>query len=85
MKCPECGAWSLVKETRQSPTFGYTRRRECANEHRFTTKEVVVPQEEINEERRQHQENFVQRLESIRESRPKTARKNSQTKKYRGI
>ena len=50
MKCPECGAWTLVKETRESPTFGHTRRRECANYHKFTTQEVVVPQEAIDEE-----------------------------------
>ena len=38
MKCPTCGAWSLVKDTRQLK--GYTtRRRECANTHRFTTRE----------------------------------------------
>lgn len=38
MNCPECGAWSRVLSTRQ----GDTRRRECANMHRFTTKETVV-------------------------------------------
>ena len=54
MKCPECGAWTLVKETRESPTFGHTRRRECANYHKFTTQEVLVPQEVIDEERRQN-------------------------------
>ena len=54
MKCPECGAWSLVKETKESPTFGYRRRRECANYHKFTTQEVLVPQEVIDEERRQN-------------------------------
>lgn len=37
MKCPHCDAWSDVKETRDG-----RRRRECANGHRFTTKEVVV-------------------------------------------
>jgi transcriptional regulator NrdR family protein len=70
MKCPECGAWSLVKQTKKSPTFGYTRRRECANEHRFTTQEVIVPQEEIDKERRTHLENNQKRLESIRENEP---------------
>lgn len=54
MKCPECGAWSLVKGTRESPTFGYIRRRECANYHKFTTQETVVPQEAIDEERRKN-------------------------------
>ena len=77
MKCPECGAWSLVKETRQSPTFGQTRRRECANEHRFTTQELVVPQEAIDYERRTHLENIRKRLESIQTRKPKRARKSN--------
>jgi transcriptional regulator NrdR family protein len=77
MKCPECGAWSLVKETRQSPTFGQTRRRECANEHRFTTQELVVPQEAIDYERRTHLENIRKRLESIQTRRPKRVRKSN--------
>ena len=38
MKCPVCGTWTVVKESR-----GIRRRRECANEHKFTTEEVVVP------------------------------------------
>jgi transcriptional regulator NrdR family protein len=42
MKCPICDAWSTVRETRQNKRLGYIRRRECANEHRFTTQEVVV-------------------------------------------
>jgi transcriptional regulator NrdR family protein len=37
MKCPECGAWTEVRETR-----GPRRRRECANGHRFSTEEVVI-------------------------------------------
>jgi transcriptional regulator NrdR family protein len=77
MKCPECGAWSLVKETRQSPTFGQTRRRECANEHRFTTQELVVPQEAIDYERRTHLENIRKRLESIQTRKPKRVRKSN--------
>jgi transcriptional regulator NrdR family protein len=76
MKCPECGAWTLVKQTTKSPTFGYTRRRECANEHRFTTQEVVVPQEAIDEERRNHLENMRERLASVRAGKPKAVRKN---------
>ena len=77
MKCPECGAWSLVKETRQSPTFGHTRRRECANEHRFTTQELVIPQEAIDYERRTHLENIRKRLESIQTRKPKRVRKSN--------
>jgi len=77
MKCPECGAWSLVKETRQSPTFGQTRRRECANEHRFTTQELVIPQEAIDYERRTHLENIRKRLESIQTRRPPRVRKSN--------
>ena len=38
MKCPTCGAWTRVLETRQ----GVNRRRECANGHRFSTQEVAV-------------------------------------------
>ena len=75
MKCPVCGAWSLVKQTRDSPTFGHVRRRECANEHRFTTKEVFIPQEAIDEERRNHLESMREQLESIRASRRKNFRK----------
>jgi transcriptional regulator NrdR family protein len=37
MKCRTCGAWSRVLDTR-----GVTRRRECANEHRWTTEEIEV-------------------------------------------
>ena len=77
MKCPECGAWSLVKETRQSPTFGQTRRRECANEHRFTTQELVIPQEAIDFERRTHLENIRKRLESIQTRKPKRVKKSN--------
>ena len=41
MQCPECGTWTQVLETRKQSD--YTRRRyQCANMHRFTTKEVVV-------------------------------------------
>ena len=45
MKCPECGVWTVVKEVRPSTVHGYRRRRECANGHKFTTVETVVPQE----------------------------------------
>ena len=37
MKCPTCGGWTTVHETR-----GTRRRRECANGHRFSTEERVV-------------------------------------------
>jgi transcriptional regulator NrdR family protein len=75
MKCPTCGAWTLVKQTKNSPTFGHTRRRECANEHRFTTQEVIVPQEAIDAERRNHYERMQKQLESVRAGRPKAIRK----------
>lgn len=43
MNCPECGAWSSVKETRSDKTkTKYRRRRECGNGHKFTTEEKVV-------------------------------------------
>ena len=53
MKCPECGAWTVIKDTRKSENFGYIRRRECANYHRFTTQETVVPKEAIKERQRE--------------------------------
>ena len=37
MKCPHCGVWTTVLETR-----GVRRRRECGNGHRFTTQEIEV-------------------------------------------
>lgn len=37
MKCPICSKWSTVLETRN-----HSRRRECGNGHRFTTREVVI-------------------------------------------
>lgn len=44
MICPEleCRAWTEVKETRQRANGSTYRRYVCANNHRFTTKEVVV-------------------------------------------
>lgn len=43
MKCPQCGAWTTVLETRQNKTNATVRRRyECGNLHRFRTEEVVV-------------------------------------------
>jgi hypothetical protein len=40
MKCPTCGAWSNVLDTRQGPYESLRRRRECGNGHRFATLEV---------------------------------------------
>ena len=84
MKCPICNTWTSVITTRESPTFGHTRRRECGNEHRFTTQEVFIPQETIDEERRSHLETMRERLESVRASRPKSVRK-SKAKGYERI
>lgn len=41
MKCPQCGAWASVLETRARP-YGMYRRYLCANLHRFSTKERVT-------------------------------------------
>jgi transcriptional regulator NrdR family protein len=42
MKCPACGAWTSVKQTRTRKTDGVvTRRYECGNLHRFSTEERV--------------------------------------------
>lgn len=61
MKCPHCNAWSIVVETRKSPAFGYIRRRECANEHRFTTQEVAIPEETIKEYQKESMLNAINR------------------------
>ena len=42
MKCPECGTWTIVKETRISTGNTRRRRLECANQHRFTTLETII-------------------------------------------
>ncbi len=52
LKCPECGVWTVVNEARPSDMYGYRRRRECANGHRFTTQEVVIPDDQIKAEQK---------------------------------
>jgi transcriptional regulator NrdR family protein len=42
MKCPVCGAWTQVKDSRPNDEF-VRRSRVCGNEHRFTTEERAVP------------------------------------------
>jgi len=42
MKCPVCGAWTIVKETRTRSDGSKRRSYECANEHRFRTSETVT-------------------------------------------
>ena len=51
MKCPICQAWTIIKQSRESPDFGYLRRRECANLHRFTTAEVIIPDQMLTEKK----------------------------------
>lgn len=40
MKCPLCGTWSTVLETRENSEGVTRRRRECANRHRFSSFEI---------------------------------------------
>ena len=40
--CPECNAWTEVLETRTKNNV-VRRRYRCANEHRFSTQENIVP------------------------------------------
>lgn len=42
MKCPRCGVWVRVLETRMDAEGAKRRRYECANLHRFSTKETIV-------------------------------------------
>jgi transcriptional regulator NrdR family protein len=47
MKCPTCGTWTEVLETRTRKTDGTTTRRyQCAKLHRFTTEEKPVQPKE---------------------------------------
>jgi transcriptional regulator NrdR family protein len=43
MKCPECKAWTAVESTRIQPDGTPHRVRVCANNHRFKTKETMIP------------------------------------------
>lgn len=52
MKCPTCGTWTLVKETRKTPWNEKKRRYECANEHRFSTLETIIPEKEVRPKRK---------------------------------
>lgn len=52
MKCPECNKYTAVLETRANPD-GMRRRYECANLHRFTTQEALVPQGKTQAQLRQ--------------------------------
>lgn len=68
MKCPECGVWSSVVETRDSSMLGFRRRRECANGHRFTTQEVVVTEEAMEQKQRDRLDAQRKQMVAIRES-----------------
>jgi len=49
VKCPQCKAWADVLETRGRPHNEKHRRYECANHHRFSTKENVVDGDKTTE------------------------------------
>lgn len=42
MKCPVCGAWTEVKETRKQDDNTKARRYECGNQHTFRTVETIT-------------------------------------------
>jgi transcriptional regulator NrdR family protein len=42
MKCPICGAWTLVKDTRKRDNNITIRRYECGNLHTFKTTEQIT-------------------------------------------
>ena len=71
MKCPTCGKWTIVLDTRPSPIRNVRRRRQCANEHTFTTEETVVPSEVLEQERLERLAKArTKRLESVRARKP---------------
>ena len=43
MKCPVCGTYTEVIDSRLRGDNIRRRRYVCANEHRFTTHEIVIP------------------------------------------
>lgn len=49
MKCPVCKTYTEVLETRKRADNITRRRYLCANMHRFTTMEVVIPERKIKE------------------------------------
>lgn len=50
MKCPHCGATSQVFDSRPTVDGSVHRRRRCENDHRFSTREVLV---EVGDQRSQ--------------------------------
>ena len=52
MICPTCDTYTEVLETRVNPK-GVRRRYMCANMHRFTTQEALVPQVKTQAQLRQ--------------------------------
>jgi transcriptional regulator NrdR family protein len=74
MNCPKCGAWSRVLATREKDNGHLSsRKRECANLHRFSTVEI---HEVVFEEAKQAQANFLtttQRSKGIAEALKATA------------
>ena len=64
MRCPECGAWTVVLESRSITTNNtIRRRRECGNQHRFVTHEKIVGFIKPKGKRNQ-----MERMESISKS-----------------
>ena len=45
MKCPNCKGYAKILETRKTKQNTIRRRYECGKEHRFTTLEAVVIEE----------------------------------------
>jgi transcriptional regulator NrdR family protein len=43
MKCPECGTWTEVLDTRMRKDGSRRRRYQCANLHKFWTEERITP------------------------------------------
>lgn len=73
MRCPICDGKTLVTETRESPTFGFKRRRRCENGHYFSTQETVIPREALIEERRSHI-NKIKKKKSDAQQKPDSRR-----------
>lgn len=57
LKCPECGKWTDVIETRKlNGHNAIYRRRECGNGHRFVTHEIIIGPVKKRNEKTTHTE-----------------------------
>lgn len=71
MMCPNCGCWSAVIRTRETPGNGKRRRRECPEcGYRFSTIEQIIREDENHAEKAKPDKPAVQRCSKRSKSKP---------------